>query len=185
MDREDWDEGARLGAEADTLAVPTPPPDLLTAALYYAALGLHVFPLRPRSKLPYPGSKGCLDGTPDQSLIYRWWLAAPESNIGISTGYRVDVIDLDGIDGIVSFPQMQGLPPIIGVVKTPRAGGWHHYIPASGIGNRAHVLPGIDIRGLGGYVVAPPSVLDEPKYHRPSMRDGWDRYRWTQPLTLG
>jgi hypothetical protein len=49
-------------------------------------------------------------------------------------------------------------PAIHGVVSTPR-GGQHIYLEPLGGGNLAGVIPGIDYRGAGGYVLAPPSVL--------------------------
>ena len=37
------------------------------------------------------------------------------------------------------------------------SGGWHLWFAPTGHGNRVRLLPGVDWRGLGGYVVAPPS----------------------------
>ena len=54
---------------------------------------------------------------------------------------------------------------IIAKVSTPRPGGMHLFVPArEGMGNKAHLLPGIDYRGLGGYVVGAPSVTDQGMY---------------------
>jgi hypothetical protein len=50
-----------------------PPPGLADAALWYASLGLHVFPLSPRSKMPRAGTHGLKDATTDQRLIAQWW----------------------------------------------------------------------------------------------------------------
>lgn len=156
------------------------PATLLQAALWYASVGLHVFPLQPRVKIPYRGSRGFEDATTDPDTIARWWTAAPGSNIGIATGHLVDVIDIDGPNGVLSWTQHPDLiPDPIGTVNTPRPGGSHLWIPATGGGNRAGVLPGIDLRGLGGYSIAPPSVLAphaDRDYHGP--------YTWRRPLDL-
>ncbi len=167
----DWDAAERAGAKADALPQPAPP-NLLTAALWYASLDLHVFPLQPNSKIPYPRSSGCKDATSDADRVRDWWTVAPTSNVGIATGHLVDVIDLDGLPGIVAFPDLTGLPPVIGRARTVRPGGWHLYITATGIGNRAGILPGIDIRGTGGYVVAAPSTISGRTY------------RWVEMLNL-
>lgn len=178
------------GANADLLdqlghqlgrADQKPEPSLPGAALWYANTGLRVFPLQPGRKDPYPASHGCLDATSDQDQIISWWTHRPNANIGIATGHLVDVIDIDGPDGVHSWVELgDGLPPILGTVSTPRDGGSHLYVPATGRGNKARIYPGIDYRGRGGYVVAPPSTLavDPARtYHGP--------YTWRRPLNLG
>ena len=75
-------------------------------ALYYAELGLAVFPLAYRNKVPAIEG-GCKAATTEKSKIERWWNQNPRYNIGIATGNKSNglvVIDLDvdknkGIDG--------------------------------------------------------------------------------------
>lgn len=139
---------------------------LLGAALYYAEQGLRVFPLSPGSKIPYRGSNGCLDASGNAEIIADWWERDPDSNIGIATGHLVDVVDYDGFEGQRSRAQHWDLTfglieaGNLGKVLTPRPGGMHLYIRATGRGNRANIAPKVDFRGLGGFAVAPPSVLD-------------------------
>ena len=156
---------------------PNPPATvatLLQSALWYASQGLAVFPLQPGSKVPMPGSHGCKDATIDAAQITAWWQRWPDANIGIATGLTVDVADLDGWAGADAWAAVEGAPPRLGVVVTPRSegGGRHIYLPTTGQGNRAHMLPSVDYRGVGGYVVAPPSVVPE------------GRYWWLRPLNL-
>lgn len=138
------------------------------AALWYAEQGLHIFPLSPGSKIPFKGTGGFRDATTDPEMIRAWWSGGnPRANIGIATGHLVDVIDIDGPAGqqsrVANWDMLTAIPAL-GKVTTPRAGGMHIYVPASGRGNKAGLLPGIDYRGLGGYVVAPPSVNDQGQY---------------------
>jgi len=174
-----------------------PGPTLGEAAYWYASVGLHVFPLAPRSKVPRKGSHGLDDATTDLQQVVRWWTMQPDANVGIATGHLVDVLDVDGEEGALSLSALLGArqpeldrqlavehdpaardqhgrkPPTtrrllledaLGYVSTPRAGGAHFYFPARGQGNAAGLLPHIDRRGLGGYVVAPPSMTDVGSY---------------------
>ncbi|MGE2714214.1 bifunctional DNA primase/polymerase [Mycolicibacterium litorale] len=138
------------------------PPRLLAAALRYAKWGWPVFPLKPRAKQPATPN-GFKDATTDPDRIRRWWERHPDSNIGLPTGHAFDVIDIDVPDGPMSFAHLvddDAVPDVHGQVATA-SGGLHLYIPATGEGNRAGIEPGIDYRGAGGYVVAPPSTLGE------------------------
>jgi hypothetical protein len=166
-------------ALVDRLDSPRPLPNPAASALWYAEVaGLRVFPLQAGSKVPWRGSNGCKGATADSEQIRAWWTEAPESNIGIATGHLVDVIDIDGPPGVKTWAEIKDdLPPILGHVSTPRPGGNHLYVAATeGRGNKAGIFPGIDYRGAGGYVVAPPSVI----------RDGDHPgdYRWIRPLDL-
>lgn len=170
--REALDSGNPDRIDAATAAVerldePTAAPTLLASALWYAEHGLRVFPLTPGTKIPLKGSRGCLDATNDEATIRTWWERTPDANVAIATGHLVDVVDVDGPEGQRSrarqwdevFGQVDA--DNLGKVLTPRPGGMHVYVPATGEGNGASIAPGVDYRGLGGYVVAPPSVITE------------------------
>lgn len=145
------------------------PPRLLDAALTYAGWGWPVFPLKARSKVPVT-PHGFKDATTDPRRIKGWWTNT-EYNIGLPTGIAFDVIDIDVPDGPVSLTKLLALidphtgrgplPDAHGVVATA-SGGTHYYTEVKGGGNKARIMPGIDTRGVGGYVVAPPSTLGEP-----------------------
>lgn len=161
------------------------PATLAEAARWYGSIGLHVFPLSARSKVPRKGSHGLDDATSDAMQIAQWWGTDPTANIGIATGHLVDVLDIDGVMGELSLAHFIGrdgddattatsklLRDVIGIVSTPRPGGRHFYFPARGMTNRAKLLDGVDVRGIGGYVVAPPSSTDVGSYS------------WTRTLDL-
>lgn len=171
---------AALAAAADLDRMPPPPsPSLAEAALWYAAHGFLVFPVQVRDKRPYPHSRGVKDASTDADQVEEWWLAHPEANIGLATGHRVDVIDFDGPQAHADWGASYGESwdaaevQVLGTVSTPRPGGLHVYVPATGAGNKARMVgQHVDYRGLGGYVVAPPS------------RTEVGTYRFLRPLEL-
>jgi bifunctional DNA primase/polymerase-like protein len=160
----DLEEFNRLAAIADSRYADkdtrlSQPEALTNGAKWYAEHGIAVFPLQPGEKKPYPGSRGFKDATADLETVHRWWAARPDSNIGVPTGGKYDVIDIDGPPGYQSLADLREngrLPQWEGRVSTP-SGGMHLYIVPTGAGNGAKVGPGVDYRGVGGYVVAPPS----------------------------
>lgn len=134
-------------------------------------LGFSVFPIRSRDKKPAGKWKQYQTERADMDTVRGW--AARESNIGIATGAisGLIVLDLDNADAIAEA-EAKGLPRTV----TAHTGkGVHVYFrhPGHPIGNRAGLFPGCDVRGDGGYVVAPGSV-------HPSGA----LYRWGNPPGL-
>lgn len=143
------------------------------AALGYARNGYAVFPLQPEGKTPLT-AHGFKDATRDEATIRRWWQATPDANIGIATGASgLVVVDLDvkhEADGLRSWHDRTAdlnLPEPV-IAHTP-SGGLHLYYQtdpdADRIGNSADEVSGIDVRGDGGYVVAPGSYTAEGFYY--------------------
>lgn len=143
--------------EAQITELDRRPPRLLDAALLYASWGWPVFPLRPQSKVPAT-RHGFKDATTDRDRIEAWWKRHPDANIGLPTGLAFDVIDIDVPLGIPTMVKLltKDDGEIHGHVATS-SGGAHFYVATTGRGNSAG--GGVDYRGLGGYVVAPPSTL--------------------------
>ncbi len=129
-----------------------------TAWLVLHGLGYSVFPLRSRSKRP-TGPWKQYQTTPASRELILGWSLDPGLNIGIATGAisSIVVLDLDSADAL-SEAERRGLPDTV-QVRTPR--GHHLYFshPGRDVCNRAGVFPGADIRGDGGYVVAPGSTF--------------------------
>jgi len=92
--------------------------------------------------------------------VLAWWTQQPQANIGLATGYRFDVLDVDGPIGaqaIRAFASEYALHSSGPLVRTG-GGGWHYYLAPTGLGNVGpRDLERVDWRGRGGYVVAPPS----------------------------
>lgn len=150
---------------------------LKAAALEYARRGWPVFPLHwmengtcscgnhdcsreakhPYSKLAPNGFK---DAICDPAVISRWWDEVPFAGIGIQTGVNsgLVVVDVDGESGRVSVANRE-LP------ETPTArsgridGGTHYWYqhPGGDVKSKT-ILPGVETRADGGYIIAAPTV---------------------------
>lgn len=154
------------------MTAPTATTKLARAALAYAErFGWAVFPLAPRSKLPAIAEKfgghGCLDATKDIEQIARWWEVDPNRNIGIATGSPsgIFVLDVDarhgGEESLDALVERHGALPETVISRTGGAGLHFVFRHVAGIRNSAGRLgTGLDVRGDGGYIVAPPSVHD-------------------------
>ncbi|MFD4323596.1 bifunctional DNA primase/polymerase [Nocardioides sp. NPDC058538] len=142
---------------------------LPTAAATLARAGIPVFPCVRRGKQPLT-AHGFHNATTDLQQVRRWWKKMPEANIGIPTGSAsgLVVVDVDVHrtgDGFRAFStEMEtGLTQRWAwMVRTP-SGGMHAYFAATpGVEQRNWSLPSrhVDFRGDGGYVVAPPSIVE-------------------------
>jgi hypothetical protein len=157
------------------LAPPTTGTSIvLQHALALAQRGFHVHPCRPHSKLPAT-ARGCKDATVDSVIIERWWQSNPDFNIAIATGEAsyVFVVDVDGLDAEAELRKLEGqygaLPPTVEAIT---ARGRHLYFewPDRMVRNSAgKVGPGLDVRGEGGYVLAPPSVHPSGRRYESSV----------------
>jgi hypothetical protein len=103
---------------------------------------------------------GLKDATINRARVLAWWTQQPQANIGLATGHRFDVLDIDGPTGaqaMRTFASAHALHSSGPLVRTG-GGGWHYYLAPTGLGNvHPQGLEQVDWRGRGGYVVAPPS----------------------------
>lgn len=95
---------------------------------------------------------------PAPSTVAKWAERWPQSNIGIATGCGVVVVDLDSDDAALVEEVNRRFGPTPLVIATP-SNGRHLFYRSSGerCANLRPELP-VDIKGVGGYVVAPPSI---------------------------
>ncbi len=130
---------------------------LCQAASTYAEAGFAVLPLRPHRKEPYGAlvRHGVKDATSDPEKVAWWWKVEPNANIGIRTGSGLVVVDVDPRNGGELDPTW---PDTLTVATA--SNGWHLYYAIEGDVRTSHsaIAQGVDIKGSGGYVVAPPSV---------------------------
>lgn len=154
-----------------------PTPETLRAALAYAGIGWRVFPVagiaagvctcQHGAACARPGKHPLIAAwqeraTIDEAQIRAWWSHWPEANIGIPTGRGLLAVDVDprsgGRDSLAQLEAQHGPLPATLTVST--GGGGEHYFFAVADGpapTAVRIAPGIDLRGDGGYVVAPPS----------------------------
>lgn len=157
-------------------------------ALKYAELGLQSFPCLPRDKKPMV--RWADMATTETNMLLGWWETSPDANIGIACGKRSSVvvldvdIDHDGYESLRELQDKYGRLPETPTSKTG-SGGEHLFFkhPGVEIRNSAGKLgPGLDIRGDGGYVVAPPSTHPNGNRYewvvRPSQTPFADMPEW-------
>ena len=138
------------------------------AALAYAERGWAVFPLIPAGKKPLSrlAPHGVHSATTDRETITRWWTQAPNANVAVAVPPGDVVLDVDGPEGWASI-RGAGLDlPATLSATTGRGEGFTHlrYRLPDGVvaRNAVGILPHVDTRAVGGYVVAPPSVTVGP-----------------------
>lgn len=148
---------------------------MLNDALLYAQFGWAVFPISPNAKIPYKGTNGFKDATKDEEKIAAMFKARPNSNIGVATGAYsgIFVLDIDNKNGGKGDISLANLEAINGklpetVEQFTPSGGRHLFFnnPTNiRIGSSASSLgSGLDIRGHGGYILVPPSIVDDKQY---------------------
>lgn len=141
------------------------PGEIAAAALAYAARGWSVIPIAPREKRPLVSWREFQQRATTPDEIGHWFRHWPDANVGIVTG-RVSglvVVDVDrrhgGVESVAAAEADFGALPVT-VEAATGGGGRHLYFahPGGTVANRVAMRPGIDLRGDGGCVVAPPSV---------------------------
>jgi len=152
------------------------PKDIENSALRYLSREWSVIPMRAGDKRPAVRWKQYQSKIASEKEVRNWFRQQPDTNIGIVTGKvsNLLVIDVDprhgGADSIAGLEDDYAhLPHTIEAMTG--SGGSHIYFahPGYNLPNRVGLKPGIDLRGDGGCVVAPPSL------HPSGMRYAWKR----------
>jgi Bifunctional DNA primase/polymerase, N-terminal len=177
-----------MTAEHGDLEQPEPLA-LQRAALAYAARGWLVLPLwwpTPsgwcacglpdcdsvgKHPIPRLAPHGLHDATTRMDTVSAWWRSIP-ANVGIRTGAAsgLVVLDVDGRAGLLALRALVVSHTTFQAswVRTG-SGGWHAYFahPGTPVPSSAGRLgQGLDVRGEGGYVVAPPSLHGSGRCYR-------------------
>jgi hypothetical protein len=131
-----------------------------------------VFPVVPGRKNPL-SSNGFKDATRNIEQINEWWIKTPNANIGVPTG-KINgffVLDVDikrdkngliiknGFETLEHLTDQYGkLPDTVIQISGSGEGNHHLFKYREGIKSDVDILPGLDIRGDGGHIVAAPSI---------------------------
>lgn len=165
-------------------------------AYRYAEMGYAVLPLERGGKRPHRmlGESGGVHwSTRNPVKIANWWKQDPAAGIGIACGQasQLLVIDLDvkgGHNGWAEFMTFLDawslpMPSTHPVAETP-SGGQHYWLRTPEgwpVKQRLGILPGVDVKGDGGYVAAAPSHILTTITGGPTDRGGAQvmvPYRW-------
>ncbi len=145
--------------------VPLPRGAKIDTAQRYLTRGWSVLPLGAHDKRPLVVWEPLQSSRPSVEQVSDWFSRWPDANIGIVTGEISNLIVLDidpkhGGDSSLEWLERRfgRLPETVEAVTG--GDGRHFYFahPGGLIRNRAGLAQGIDLRGDGGYIVAPPSI---------------------------
>jgi hypothetical protein len=174
-------ENVYAGAGGETL--------LMEAALQYGESGWRVFPLKPGGKAP-PFMYWREEATTDASRIREWWEKWPDANIGMLCGEKFFVVDRDGPVGSQSLAEVGLDESQLGDTWSANSirpeGGSHYYfaMPEGLTCNHNSLLPKLDTKGRGGYIVAPPSHCSGRRYEWVKGKTPWDVKLGAPPAAL-
>lgn len=123
-------------------------------------------------------SRGLHAASVDTTVVEGWWRRWPHANVGVCTGAESGLVVLDVDIAHGGGRSIRGLMDRYGDLRdVPRArtgsGGWHLLFahPRERVPNSAGRLgTGIDVRGDGGYVIAPPSGHSSGQVYRWEVR---------------
>ncbi len=135
------------------------------AARSYLARGWSVIPVRAGGKHPLVNWEPFQHRLPEEKEILAWFRHWSDANLAIVTGKVSGLVVLDvdprhgGDDSLRDLEHRFGaLPETVEAISG--GGGRHIYFahPGDVMRNRVGLAPGIDLRGDGGMIIAPPSV---------------------------
>src|SRR5262249_40959748 len=124
-----------------------------------AADGLAVFPCIARTKQPAT-RRGFYDATTNPATIRRWFAGGQEYNLAVRTGMAsgIWVLDVDDETSLDELTAKHG--PIPTTRQSQSSRGRHFWFRCDSPiqSSASRVAPGIDVKGDGGYIMAPPSI---------------------------
>jgi Bifunctional DNA primase/polymerase, N-terminal/AAA domain len=148
---------ARLGADIGKEAGVS---DLAAAAMAYVEEGRKVLPLNGKRPLYELAPNGVDSASDDPDVVRDWWRQRPRANVGLACGDGLMGLDVDGPEGSETLARLVAEHGPLPETRRVRSGrndqSGHHHFAGSGRGWRPG--DGLELRGEGSYVAAPPSV---------------------------
>ena len=147
-------------------------PPCYRAALDYIDRGLSVIPLQPGTKAPAT-KRGLRDWSDNPEQARFWWgvdeyegQGDPQRGVAIVCGQcshgiiviDVDVHDVDGLATLREWELTHGKLPETWTAITGSGGRHYYYRSNREIKPKPNTTMGIDVRGDGSYVMAPPTI---------------------------
>lgn len=152
----------------------------LDSAVFFASKGIPIVPLHGtiggvctcyqgancKSPGKHPTTEhGLKDASADLDTIEDWFEQSPNANLGLLTGADTGLVVLDvdprhgGDRSLIELQKEFG--PLPKTIRVKTGGDGEHYYfqhPGGKVGNKTGIRDGLDLRGDGGYIVAPPSI---------------------------
>jgi hypothetical protein len=135
------------------------------AILEYLNKGFSIIPVGDDKK-PLVAWKEYQDRRAGEDELTAWWSNWPGANIGIVTGKisGITVIDCDTPEAVAELEETLPDSFLCPIVETPRGGRHYYFSYQPDLKTGAEIMPGVDVRNDGGYVVAPPSMTPRGIY---------------------
>jgi putative DNA primase/helicase len=142
---------------------------ILNSLFYYRRKGFSVIPIKTKGKTPIIEWKQFQEERATRKQIESWWRDYPNANIGIVTGAISDIVVIDCDSKTAAKAFEKTYPEAKSTLQVVTGRGKHFYFRwADGIRNNvaSRLGEGIDVRGEGGFVVAPPSIHETGKKYQ-------------------
>lgn len=153
-----------------------PPEPFRTHAEKYLEAGLSVFPVGgDDGKKPLVTWKHWQSKRPEPKTLYGWFDRFPCANVAIVTGELSGITVVDSDNPKITLRELFAIYGETPLVASTPSGGCHLYYKYNNEQSKVDKSRKVDIRGSGGFVVAPPSFnpITGAMYHF-IIGDIWD-----------
>jgi hypothetical protein len=135
--------------------------EMLTSALAFARAGFQVFPCAYATKVPVKDTNGLNESSADEAVIRHWFGGPYRRNLAVRTGAVSGcwVLDVDDAEALEALEASHCCLPETRISKSARGNHFWWRLGSTPVPNStSKIAPDIDVRGEGGYALAPPAV---------------------------